>query len=36
LMVDAYIHTGSLSPLKYFLRVWQRLVNWNEINAAGI
>jgi hypothetical protein len=27
LMVDAYIHTGSLSPLKYFLRVWQRLVN---------
>lgn len=27
LIVDCYIHTGKLSPLDYFVRVWQRMVN---------
>ena len=27
LMVDCYIHTGSLSPLQYLFRVWNRMVN---------
>lgn len=27
LLVDAYIHTDRLSPVKYLQRIWQRLVN---------
>lgn len=27
LMVDCYIHTGSLSPFQYLFRVWNRMVN---------